>query len=89
MGNHIMQEDSSSMKTIAMVTLFFLPATAVASIFSSAFFSFDVDDDGSQQFVLSQHFWIFWAVSIPLTVVVYLSWKLWHTTMYRVSDRRA
>lgn len=27
--------------------------------------------------VLSQNFWIYWSVSVPLTIVVLLAWRIW------------
>jgi hypothetical protein len=27
--------------------------------------------------VLSRHFWIYWVVSVPLTVIVLLAWRTW------------
>lgn len=27
--------------------------------------------------VVSRHFWVYWVVSVPLTVVVFLIWRTW------------
>ncbi|KAJ5760679.1 hypothetical protein N7520_007835 [Penicillium odoratum] len=70
-GNRIMQEDSSSMATIAFVTLVFLPMSTVSTVFGSQFFNFD-----PYLVRISQSFWIFWLVSIPLTLVVLLFWRV-------------
>ncbi|XRM46719.1 hypothetical protein ABZX51_009748 [Aspergillus tubingensis] len=70
-GNRIMQADSSSMATIAFVTLVFLPVSTVSTIFGNQFFNFD-----PVTIRISQSFWIFWVVSIPLTLLVLLVWRV-------------
>ncbi|PIG82898.1 hypothetical protein AARAC_011528, partial [Aspergillus arachidicola] len=70
-GNRIMQTDSSSMATIAFVTLVFLPVSTVSTIFGNQFFNFD-----PVTIRLSQSFWIFWVVSIPLTLLVLFVWRV-------------
>lgn len=61
----ITQSDSTAMRTVAFVTLSALPATFVSSIFSMSFFNFT--SDGKSEFI-SDKFWIFWAITIPLTI---------------------
>lgn len=73
--SRVMQKDSSSMKTIAAMTLIFLPAGTVAAMFGSQFFNLSVDNKGSPHFAVSPLFWIFWAVSIPLTIVLVVLWQ--------------
>ncbi|GKZ44962.1 hypothetical protein AbraIFM66951_007307 [Aspergillus brasiliensis] len=70
-GNRIMQADSSSMATIALVTLVFLPVSTVSTIFGNQFFNFD-----PVTIRISQSFWIFWVVSILLTLLVLLVWRV-------------
>ncbi|GJP90844.1 uncharacterized protein AlacWU_03743 [Aspergillus niger] len=70
-GNRIMQADSSSMTTIVFVTLVFLPVSTVSTIFGNQFFNFD-----PETIRISQSFWIFWVVSIPLTFLVLLVWRV-------------
>ncbi|KAL1616179.1 hypothetical protein SLS56_011503 [Neofusicoccum ribis] len=73
--NIVTQEDSRSMHTIALITLVFLPSTLIATVFSSSFFDFSVDNKSSSVH-LSSLFWVFWVISIPITaVVVYLWWN--------------
>lgn len=64
------------MNTIAIMTLIFLPSSLVAAMFGSAFFDFDVAEDGAAAVRFSSLFWVFWVVSIPLTVLVFGGW-LW------------
>lgn len=61
------QSDSTAMRTVAFVTLSALPATFVSSIFSMSFFNFP--SDATSGFI-SDKFWIFWAITIPLTIGV-------------------
>ncbi|CBF81981.1 hypothetical protein AN5394.2 [Aspergillus nidulans FGSC A4] len=73
-GNELIQADSSTMATIAFVTLVFLPITTVSTIFGSQFFNTAPDNASIE---VSKDFWIFWVVSIPLTLAVLLGWSLW------------
>ncbi|KAI5917329.1 hypothetical protein F4810DRAFT_696825 [Camillea tinctor] len=70
--------DSVAMKTLALVTAVFLPATFIATLFSMSMFDWQADtssSDGGK--VVSDRFWIFWTVSIPLTIIVLGAWWLW------------
>lgn len=61
------------MKTLAVVTMVFLPGTAVASVFSMPFFNWQ-----DESVLLNvDNFWIYWAVTVPLTVVTLVAWTLW------------
>ncbi|KAI1629454.1 hypothetical protein EDD37DRAFT_604343 [Exophiala viscosa] len=73
--NLVVQHDSASMKTIAVVTLAFLPATFVSTIFSMSFFSLSFDDvTGKQEWNVSNSFWIYWVLAVPLTILTLLCW---------------
>jgi hypothetical protein len=61
--------DSSSMTTLAAVSVVFLPGTLVASFFAMPLSGFN----GSSMSV-SSHFWIYWMVTIPLTATTILVW---------------
>ncbi|KAL7789502.1 hypothetical protein V8C37DRAFT_211933 [Trichoderma ceciliae] len=63
--------DSSAMRAISFIGLLFLPAAFIAAIFSTSFFNFDAP---TGIWKLSGHFWIYWAVTIPVTVVVMFLW---------------
>ncbi|KAL9027446.1 MAG: hypothetical protein Q9196_004031 [Gyalolechia fulgens] len=65
--SHILKNDSKSMKAIATVTMLFLPLATIAAIFGSEFFKFD---DHKHSVSVAHNFWIFWALTGPLTVVV-------------------
>lgn len=72
------RRDSSSMKTLAVVTMFFLPGTFVASLFATPYFALDSDRGAV---ILHRNFGIYWAVTVPLTVVTLMAWTAW--TMWR------
>jgi Mg2+ and Co2+ transporter CorA len=69
-----MLRDSSSMKTIAFVTLLFLPASTIAAIFGTQFFS--VND--SNRMTVSVDFWWLWAVAVPTTTTTWIFWRIWY-----------
>jgi Mg2+ and Co2+ transporter CorA len=67
--------DSASMKTIAALTMVFLPATFVATFFSMGFFHFGVNDN--VQLKVAPLWWLYLVVTIPLTVMVLVAWVWW------------
>jgi hypothetical protein len=68
------KRDSSSMKTIAAVTMAFLPGTFVASFFAMPMFDWNKPSGHN---VNTRTFWIYWTVTIPLTMSVFLLWWTW------------
>ncbi|KAK2034282.1 hypothetical protein LX32DRAFT_418482 [Colletotrichum zoysiae] len=70
------QRDSEAMKTVAFLTLLFLPATFVSAVFSTSFFDFD-SESGSWQ--VSDQFWLYWAVAVPITAATAVLWYCRHT----------
>lgn len=75
----VLKTDSRAMKFIAFLTLVFLPATGVASVFSTPFFDVDWESPGSNDRSLrtAKSFWVFWAVVLPLTLVGLLLCFAW------------
>ncbi|EXJ59021.1 hypothetical protein A1O7_06452 [Cladophialophora yegresii CBS 114405] len=70
------RRDSAETKTIAAVTLAFLPATFVCTIFSMSFFTFNVGDESGQKHWLTRtRFWIYWLITVPPTILTLSSWK--------------
>ncbi|KAK5664127.1 hypothetical protein OQA88_342 [Cercophora sp. LCS_1] len=80
---HAAKRDSTSMKTLSLLGAIFLPATYLASVFSMTFFNFqDQNNDnnnnnGEQEKVVSQDLWIYFAITIPITLFVVLFWRWW------------
>jgi hypothetical protein len=66
-----MKKDSVSMKTIALLTVFFLPGTSFAAILAMPFFSTNrwTNDTGK--------IWIWIVLTVPSTVVAFLFYILW------------
>ncbi|KAI1374354.1 hypothetical protein F4677DRAFT_461415 [Hypoxylon crocopeplum] len=67
--NHSTKSDSASMRWIAIVSLVFLPANLVSSIFSTTFF--DVTND---MVSVTKDFWIYWVVLVAVTAVTLAFW---------------
>ncbi|KAL4875860.1 hypothetical protein BJY04DRAFT_200953 [Aspergillus karnatakaensis] len=82
------KRDSSSMKILAFLTTFFLPATFAATFFSMPLFDWDVS---SVNDAATSHFWVYWALTGPLTVVTVIGvivWALWNTRATRNTEKR-
>ena len=62
------------MKTIALVTMLFFPATFVSSFLGTNLVTFDVGADGRTQFVFSHLWWIYLVTAVPLTITTLLGW---------------
>ena len=61
-------QDNRSLRIIQIMSMLFLPASLVSSIFGMGFFSTSAGDDGKSVFVVSGNWWLYIAVSVPLTV---------------------
>jgi hypothetical protein len=78
------------MKTLTFVTIALLPATFIAvssfltimvslqanrpkTLFSMPMFNWDLDS----QETISPNLWIYWVVSIPLTLITAGGWRVW------------
>ena len=80
--------DSSSMKSLAIVTMFFLPGTFVSSLFSIPLFDWDALPDLASAYKLAR--WrpiltTYLAVTVPLTALTFGIWGLW---LYAVNVQR-
>ena len=43
------------------------------------FFSYEPSGDtGSLEFIVSRHFWVYWAFAVPMTVVTLVVWLCWN-----------
>jgi hypothetical protein len=63
------------MNTIALLTMVFLPATFVATFFSMGIFQFSGGAEGGLR--VAGQWWIYPAVTVPLTVAVVVTWTTW------------
>ncbi|KAK5412636.1 hypothetical protein LTR06_005606 [Exophiala xenobiotica] len=80
------RRSNSAMRTIAFVTMLYLPGTFVASFFSSGIFHFSASSDPHQT-VVSQPFAIFWALTATLTLLTGGTW-LAYLRYWRAGDRK-
>jgi Mg2+ and Co2+ transporter CorA len=76
--NRVSEHDSLSMKTIAVVTLFFLPATFVSSIFSTGVFNFQAAKEDEQR-TISKYGWVYLLSCLLLTFLTLFLWGCWYT----------
>ncbi|KXX79419.1 hypothetical protein MMYC01_203522 [Madurella mycetomatis] len=66
------RRDSSAMKSISLLTMVFLPGTAIATIMAP--FTRISDNDSVE---LTHQFWVFWAIAGPITAFVLALWVCW------------
>ncbi|KAL8805347.1 MAG: hypothetical protein Q9182_002021 [Xanthomendoza sp. 2 TL-2023] len=71
------QRDSSSMITIAAVTMVFLPGTFISALFSMVFFNTGRDEHGKATMEVSPLIWYYPVITIPLTILVFGVWEIW------------
>ncbi|WDK09178.1 hypothetical protein CGRA01v4_00456 [Colletotrichum graminicola] len=71
--------DSTAMKTLAVVTMVFLPPPPGSTIFSMSMFGWQGASStaGDTKRTVVPELWIYWAVSIPLTLVIVIGWRVW------------
>ncbi|RCI15474.1 hypothetical protein L249_3536 [Ophiocordyceps polyrhachis-furcata BCC 54312] len=68
----ITSQDSTVTRTIGVLTMTFLPASFVAALFGTTFFSSAED----KRLAVSSKFWTYWVVAVPSTLLVLLAWWL-------------
>lgn len=80
---HASKRDSNSTKSLSLLGAVFLPATYLASLFSMTFFNFqdasasgDTGGGGGNPAV-SPFLWVYFAITIPITLVVVIFWRWW------------
>ncbi|KXX79476.1 Magnesium transport protein CorA [Madurella mycetomatis] len=87
---HAAKRDSTSMKILSLLGAIFLPATYLASVFGMTFFEFlpdgdrrggggggdDTDSSTSRERVAPE-LWIYFAITIPMTLIIVLLWWWW------------
>lgn len=70
--------DSTAMKTLAFITAVFLPGSYVASLFSISMFDWQASNSSSSNGLsVSSYIWVYWVVTIPLTLLVMIVWRKW------------
>lgn len=72
------RKDSMSMKIIAGMTMLYLPATFVCSLFGTNLIVLDTPNDQSEPvFMVSRLWWLYPAFAVPLTVFTMAGFILW------------
>ena len=72
------RSDGAAMRAVSVISLVFLPFTFVSTIFSTTFFAFiPSSSSGPASWAVSEQFWIYWVVSIPLTMTALSAWLWW------------
>ncbi|RAL15217.1 uncharacterized protein BO97DRAFT_422007 [Aspergillus homomorphus CBS 101889] len=79
-------DDSSTLKSMTLVTLIYLPANFVSSILGMN--RFDFDGDGTGAFTISKQFWIFIVLAVPLTLLTLASWYVVSRRTRRARERQ-
>lgn len=71
--------DSSSMKALAVITAVFLPGEFMSSLFGMGIFDWQSDSSsgGDNDPVVGYDFWVYWATTIPLTIIILVLWRAW------------
>ncbi|OAG39422.1 hypothetical protein AYO21_06438 [Fonsecaea monophora] len=79
------KQDSIAMTTFTFIAALFLPGTYVASLFSMSMFDWLPSDGagGGSSPRLSGRFYIYWCITVPLTLFVMAGWYFW----YRRADQ--
>lgn len=62
-------QDSRALRVIQILSMLFLPASLVSSIFGMGFFSTSQGANGQANFVISKSWWLYVAISIPLIIL--------------------
>lgn len=79
------KRDSASMKTVAVMTMAFLPGTFFAALFALPLLQW------GQEQVMQHNFWVYWAFTIPFTVVIFVIWAgftKWERTRPKAVDEK-
>ena len=75
------KNDSAAMKTIAALTMIFLPATAVSSFFGMAFFN-----GQGGVLTVTADWWLFLAATLPITVILFMVWASWDEILRAIAS---
>ncbi|KAL6922041.1 hypothetical protein ACHAPO_002803 [Fusarium lateritium] len=69
--------DAASMKTLAFVTMFFLPGSFISALFSTDLFDWDNAEGHGIGIPATPQFRLYWAITIPLTLVTFILYFIW------------
>ena len=72
------------MKTIAALTMLFLPATFIATVFGMSFFEYS-----DRRLSVSGQWWVYVAITVPTTLLIFIIWWVWTPGTERFMSFRA
>ncbi|KAK4454894.1 hypothetical protein QBC34DRAFT_391015 [Podospora aff. communis PSN243] len=81
-------QDSSSMKMLALVAMFFLPGSFVAALFSTPLFDWEGAGGSAIAVGTKPQFALFWAIAVPLTVATFGLYAMWIVMQRKRLKRR-
>lgn len=87
---HEAKKDSTSMKIIAGVTMIYLPATFVCSLFGTNFVALNTNSS-EPTFIVSKLWWVYIAFAVPLTaatIMGFLVWRRWRQAANGIYEDR-
>ncbi|CCF45730.1 hypothetical protein CH063_00574 [Colletotrichum higginsianum] len=79
------RRDNSQMRSIAFVTMFYLPLTSIATIFSMNVFNWDAKDGEN---LMTTHFWLYLAVAGVSTVLTLGLWVFYTGMRTRLFSKK-
>ena len=82
------RRDGAAMKTMATVTMLYLPATFVCSLFGTNLVALSTNDPADPVFVVSGLWWMYLVAAVPLTLLNLLVWRVWLAWRMRRQNRR-
>lgn len=83
------RKDSASMKIIAAMTLLYLPATFVCSLFGTNLIALDTSTaNGEPALIVSRLWWIYLAFAVPLTAFTMIGFLVWRRFRERKPSER-
>ncbi|EED21393.1 conserved hypothetical protein [Talaromyces stipitatus ATCC 10500] len=78
----IARRDNATMKALALIGVLYLPGTFISGIFGSNFFNYNPpNNDGSADWRMSDKFWIYWVITIPVTIFTVMLWAMLDETV--------
>lgn len=64
------------MKALAVITAVFLPGEFMSSLFGMGIFNWQTGSDDEDS-VVGYDFWVYWALTVPLTILILVLWRAW------------
>lgn len=83
------KRDSIAMKMIAVLGIVFLPGTYIATLLGMNMFTWsDADSEEISSLKVSPGMWIYWVITVPLTILTFIVWLLLSRKANHESSKR-